>query len=69
MTKLETKHILQAQVCDWINAKNERETSVASLNQPNQARWNRTVLKFGSENQLNVHNSVVSMQSGAHGKV
>jgi len=26
-------------------------------------------LKFGSENQLNVHNSVVSMQSGAHGKV
>jgi len=25
MTKLETKHILQAQVCDCINTKNERE--------------------------------------------
>ena len=32
------------------------ETSDASKSQVNQSRWNRKVLKFGSENQLNVHN-------------
>jgi len=30
MTKLETKHILQAQVCDCISTKTKRETSDAS---------------------------------------
>jgi len=34
----------------------KRETSDALKIQLNQASWNRTVLKFGSENQLDVHN-------------
>ena len=56
MTKLETKHILQAQACDGISTKKrtKRETSDTSLNQQNQARWYRTVLKFDSENQLKI---------------
>jgi len=63
MTKLEMMHILQAQVCGYISAhpgllhqKTKRETSDASKSQLNQASSNKTVLKFGSENQLNVHN-------------
>ena len=34
----------------------KRETSDASKSQVNQSSWNSKVLKFGSENQLNVHN-------------
>jgi len=34
----------------------KRETSDSSKSQVNQLSWNRTVLKFGSENQLKVHN-------------
>jgi len=34
----------------------KRETCDASKSQVNQSSWNRKVLKFGSENQLNVHN-------------
>ena len=63
LPKLEMMHILQAQVCGCISAhpgfphhKTERETSDDSKSQLNQASWNKTVLKFGSENQLNVHN-------------
>jgi len=33
MTKLETKHILQAQLCDCVSTKTKRETSDASKNQ------------------------------------
>ena len=36
--------------------KTKRETSVVSKRQLNQASWNRTVWKIGSENQLIVHN-------------
>ena len=51
-------HILQAQVYDCITAKKwKREGGGASKSQINQARWNRTVLKFGSENQLNTYNT------------
>jgi len=51
------KHVLQAHVCDGISTKKtKRETSDTSQNQLNQARWNRTVLKFDSESQLKVHN-------------
>jgi len=32
----------------------KRETSDASESQVNQSTWNREILKFGSENQLNV---------------
>ena len=60
---LEMMHILQAQVCGCISThpglsyqKTERETSDTSKSQLNQASWNRTVLKFGSENKLNVRN-------------
>ena len=63
MTKLEMMRILQAHVCGCISAhpglpdqKTKRETSNASKSQRNQASWNRAVLKFGSENQLHVHN-------------
>jgi len=63
LTMLEMMHILQAQVCGSISAhpalpnhKTKGETSDASNCQLNQASWNRTVLKFGSENQLNAHN-------------
>jgi len=63
MTKLEMMHMLQAQVCSYISArpgllhqKTKRETSDASKSQLNQASSNKTVLKFGSENQLNVRN-------------
>jgi len=56
-------HILQAQMCGCISAlpglphqKKKRETSDALKSQLNQARWNRKVLKFGSETQLNAHN-------------
>ena len=57
-------HMLQAQVCACISvhpasvatSKTQGETSDASKSQLTQASWNRTVLKFGSENQLNVHN-------------
>jgi len=38
--------------------KTERETSDTSKSQQNQASWNKTVLKFGSGNKLNVHNYV-----------
>jgi len=55
-------HILQAQVCDCINAdpglpyqNMKRETNDASKSQLNQASWNTTVLKFSSENHKNVH--------------
>ena len=58
---LEMMHVLQAQVCGcisaysgWPDQKTKRET--ISKSQLNQASWNRTVLKFGSENKLNVHN-------------
>jgi len=52
-------HILQAQVYSCITAKKWKgETSVASKSQINQASWNRTVLKFDSENQLNIYNTV-----------
>jgi len=60
MTKLKILPILQAQVCGCISAhpelphqKTRRETSDASTSQLNQASWNKTVLKFGSGNQLN----------------
>jgi len=60
--KLKMMHILQAQVCGCISAhpglphqKMKRETSDASKSQLNQASWNSKVLKFGWENQLNVH--------------
>jgi len=36
--------------------KRKREISDASKRQLSQASWNRTVLKFSSENQLNMHN-------------
>jgi len=56
VTKLEMMHILQAQVCGCISAhpglphqKTNRETNDASKSKQNQAGWNRTVLKFGSE--------------------
>ena len=62
VTKLEMMYILQAQVWSCISAhpglphqKTKRETSDASKSQLNQANWNRTVSKFGS-NQLNGHN-------------
>jgi len=62
MTKLEMMHILQAQVCGCISARpglphqiTKRETKEASKSQLNQASWNRTVLKFVPENQLNFH--------------
>ena len=39
----------------WMSHQNtKRETRDASKSQINHARWNRTALKFGSENQLNV---------------
>ena len=34
----------------------KRETSYASKSQVNQSSWNKKVLKFSSENQLNAHN-------------
>jgi len=62
MTKLEMMHILQAQVCGSISAhpglphqKTKLETRDASKSQINQASWNRTILKFVLEDQLNVH--------------
>ena len=65
LKKLEMMHILQAQACSCISVYpgsphqiTKRETSDASKSQLNQASWNRTVLKFGSENQLNVRNYV-----------
>jgi len=65
MAKLEMMHILQAQVCGCISAypglphqKTKRENSDASKSQLNQTNWNRTVLKFGSENQLKVPNDI-----------
>jgi len=63
MTKLETMHILQAQLCGCICTyaglpyqRTKPETSDALKSQLNKARWNRKVLKFGSENQLNADN-------------
>jgi len=63
MTKLEMMHTMQTQVWCCISAhprlppqKTKRETGDASKSQLNQARWNRTVLIFGSENLLNFHN-------------
>jgi len=63
MRKLGMMYVFQAQVCSctclhpWLpHHKTNRETSGASKSQLNQARWNRTVLKIGSENQLNVYN-------------
>jgi len=60
MSKLQMMHILQAKVCGCAHPgfprrKMKREISDASKSQLNQASLNRTVLKFGSENQLNVH--------------
>jgi len=58
MKKFEMMHILQAQVCGCIrerpgmpHQKSKRETSDASKSQVDQASCNRTILKFGSENQ------------------
>jgi len=55
-------HILQAEVCGCISAhsglphkKMKQETSDTSNSQLNQASWNTAVLKFSSENKLNVH--------------
>jgi len=63
MMNLEIMHILQVQVCGCISShpelshhKMKRETHEASNSQLNQTSSNRTVLKFGSENQLNIHN-------------
>ena len=63
VTRLEMMHILQAQVWSCISAhpglphqKTKRETNDASKSQLHQASWNRTILKFGSENQLNGRN-------------
>ena len=73
MTKLEIMHILQAQVCGCIRThtglphpKTKRETSDALKSQLNQASWNRKVLKFGSENQLNVHNYLSFLLCDSH---
>jgi len=62
MAKLEMMHTLQAQVCGSISAhpglphqKTKLETRDASRSQINQASWNRTILKFVPEDQLNVH--------------
>jgi len=62
ITNYEMMHMMQAQVCGCISAhpglthqKTKRENSDASKSQLNQASWNRGVLKFGSENKLNVH--------------
>jgi len=56
--QLMTKHtLLVAYRCAPVLAqKTKPETTDTSKNQLNQARWNRTALKFDSENQLNVHN-------------
>ena len=58
MTKLETNHILQAQVCNDISTKNEtgNQWYIIKPAKLNQARWNRKVLRFDSEKQLKVHN-------------
>ena len=58
VTKLEMKHILQEQVCDGISTKKMGNYwyIIKSAKSSTLARWNRTVLKFDSENQLNVHN-------------
>jgi len=63
MTVFDMMHILQAQewgcvsTHPWLpNHKTKRESCDASRSQLNQASWNRTFLKYGSENQLNVHN-------------
>ena len=63
MAKLEMMHIVQAQICGCISKhpglpdqKMKQETSDVSKSQLNQASWNKTVLKSGSKNQLNVHN-------------
>jgi len=63
MTNLEMMYISQTQVSSCIRAhpglphqKTKWETSNASKRQFNQASCNGTVLKFGSENQLNVLN-------------
>ena len=65
MEKLEMMHKIQEQVCGFISAhsawphqKTKRETSDASKTQLDQESWNRTVLKFDSENQLNVQNYI-----------
>ena len=70
MMKLEMIHRLQAQLFDCITAhpglphqKRKRETSDALKSQLNQESWNRTVLKSGSENQLNVHNFITILFS------
>ena len=56
-------HTLQAQVCGCISAhpglphqKTKRETNDASKSKLNQASWNKTVLKFVSENQIKGRN-------------
>ena len=51
MTKLETKHIFQAQVCDCILSEKNATGNWWCI-----IKSNRTVLKFGSEIQLDVHN-------------
>jgi len=65
MTKLEMIHILQAQVCGCVSThprllatskKTNGKLVTLQKSQLHQARWNRTVLQFGSENQLNLQN-------------
>jgi len=70
LTRLEMMDTLQAQVCGCIRAhrrlpdkKMNRETSDAWKSQLNQAIWNSTPLKFGSENQLNIHNYLLILFS------
>ena len=70
MTRLEMMDTLQAQVCGFISAhrrlpdkKMNRETSDAWKSQLNQAIWNSRALKFGSENQLNIHNYLLILFS------
>jgi len=61
LTKLDTMHIFQAQVCGCISShpglshqKTKWETSDASKSQLSQASWNRTALEFGSEIKLKI---------------
>ena len=68
MAKLEMMHILEAHVWSCISAypglphqKTKREASDALKSQLNEASWNRTVLKFGSVNQLNVRNNLSTL--------